>query len=144
MDQFSNSSVIPASDFDLSSEQAAALEAIDEWYCDHNAKQVFILEGPAGSGKTTTTKYIGQELGAGVAYCAFTGKAASVMRRKGCADASTIHALIYRPNITSTCAKKTALPRSALRRPLRISAPTKSRLDLGPGSTPGHQARRRR
>ena len=30
-------------------------------------------------------------------FAAFTGKAAHVMRQKGCTDASTIHALIYRP-----------------------------------------------
>ena len=29
-------------------------------------------------------------------FAAFTGKAASVMRGKGCRDASTIHGLIYR------------------------------------------------
>ncbi len=32
-----------------------------------------------------------------VQFAAFTGKAALVMRRKGCVGASTIHSLIYRP-----------------------------------------------
>ncbi len=35
-----------------------------------------------------------------VAFGAFTGKAAHVLRQKGCADASTIHSLIYRPKGT--------------------------------------------
>jgi exodeoxyribonuclease-5 len=39
-------------------------------------------------------------------YGAFTGKAASVMRSKGCDDADTIHSLIYCPTIKCSCVKR--------------------------------------
>jgi exodeoxyribonuclease-5 len=86
----------------LSQEQKAALDAIEEWY--HNGDdQVFLLEGPAGCGKTTIARHIGELLKINVAYASFTGKAASVLRAKGCKDATTIHALIYSPQITYVC-----------------------------------------
>ena len=39
---------------------------------------------------------IAEDVDGTVVYGAFTGKAASVMRQKGCYDAATIHSLIYR------------------------------------------------
>lgn len=53
------------------------------------------LAGVAGSGKTTLAKKLAEEFR--VAYCAFTGKAANVLREKGCNGATTLHRLIYRP-----------------------------------------------
>jgi exodeoxyribonuclease-5 len=61
------------------------------------------LAGYAGTGKSTLARAIGQLVGATV-YAAFTGKAADVIRRKGCAGASTIDALIYRPELEVSCA----------------------------------------
>ena len=58
--------------------------------------QVFRLFGYAGTGKTTLAKHIADEADGEVKFAAFTGKAASVMRGKGCRGASTIHGLIYR------------------------------------------------
>lgn len=57
---------------------------------------LFRIGGYAGTGKTTILRELVQRtkgLGAVVAY---TGKAASVLRRKG-VDATTIHSCIYRP-----------------------------------------------
>jgi exodeoxyribonuclease-5 len=59
--------------------------------------QVFRLFGFAGTGKTTLAKRIAEECGGDVLFAAFTGKAAQVMRNRGCANARTIHSLIYRP-----------------------------------------------
>src|SRR5262249_42181010 len=59
--------------------------------------QIFRLFGYAGTGKTTLARHLAEDVDGKVAYAAFTGKAALVMRRKGCAGASTIHSLIYRP-----------------------------------------------
>jgi exodeoxyribonuclease-5 len=88
---------------DTSEQQQAALAAIDDWY--HGGQQVFLFEGPAGSGKSTLARHIGALLGGvTVVYGAYTGKAASVMRAKGCDDADTIHALIYIPHVTYSCA----------------------------------------
>jgi exodeoxyribonuclease-5 len=52
--------------------------------------------GYAGTGKTTLAKYLAEGVGQ-VLFAAYTGKAASVMRRCGCTLASTIHQLIYLP-----------------------------------------------
>ena len=59
-------------------------------------RQVYCLAGYAGTGKTTLAKHLAEGLDGQVAFVAFTGKAAHVLRSKGCADASTIHNLIYR------------------------------------------------
>ena len=57
---------------------------------------MFRLFGYAGVGKTTLARHIAEGARGETAFAAFTGKAALVMRSKGCAGASTIHALIYR------------------------------------------------
>jgi exodeoxyribonuclease-5 len=61
--------------------------------------QVRSLGGYAGTGKTTVVRHL-CDLLPGHAVCAFTGKAADVLRRKG-VDASTIHSLIYWPEEVS-------------------------------------------
>ena len=58
--------------------------------------QLFRLFGYAGTGKTTLARHLAAHIDGEVRYAAFTGKAALVMRRKGCGGASTIHSLIYR------------------------------------------------
>lgn len=81
----------------LSPKQAKALDAIAHWLRDPNGKQTFYLAGAAGSGKSTITKHAVVDVRGPVVYCAPTGKAALVMRRKGCVGARTIHQVIYRP-----------------------------------------------
>jgi len=79
--------------------QDAALNAVAQWLRDkpgQGAPQVFRLFGYAGTGKTTLARHIAQEVDGRVAFAAFTGKAALVMRAKGCEGANTIHSLIYR------------------------------------------------
>jgi exodeoxyribonuclease-5 len=78
-----------------SPQQEDALASVAAWLRSRD-KQVFRLFGYAGTGKTTLARHLAEDAGL-VAFAAFTGKAASVMRRKGCADAATIHSLIYRP-----------------------------------------------
>ena len=63
---------------------------------ERGTPQVFRLFGYAGTGKTTLARHLAEHVDGKVAFAAFTGKAALVMRRKGCASASTIHSLIYR------------------------------------------------
>ena len=77
--------------------QEKALASIAAWLADPNAKPTFYLAGPAGSGKSTITKYAVGDVRGRIVYCAPTGKAALVMRRKGCSNAKTIHQTIYRP-----------------------------------------------
>lgn len=107
----------------LSSAQEAARLAVVEWYERFAARapmgrprafgepadlrpgitggpsQVFRLFGYAGTGKTTIAKAIASSIdtrGRSVVFAAYTGKAASVLRAKGC-NATTIHGMIYRP-----------------------------------------------
>lgn len=56
----------------------------------------FYLAGYAGTGKTTLARHIAELQNGLVAYMAFTGKAAKVMRQAGCRSAGTIHSTIYR------------------------------------------------
>ena len=80
--------------------QDSALKAVAEWLKakpgKHGTPPVFRLFGYAGTGKTTLARHIADGVDGGVKFAAFTGKAALVMRNKGCDDASTIHSLIYR------------------------------------------------
>ena len=78
-----------------SSEQAAALDKVSRWL-RAGEPQVFRLFGYAGVGKTTLARHIAEDAKGDAVFAAFTGKAALVMRSKGCVGASTIHALIYR------------------------------------------------
>src|SRR3979411_3321204 len=78
--------------------QDAALTAASNWLKGARGRSsIFRLFGYAGTGKTTLAKHIAEGVDGKVLFAAFTGKAALVMRRKGCHGASTIHALIYRP-----------------------------------------------
>ena len=78
-----------------SPQQDAALAAVRRWL-KAGEPQVFRLFGYAGTGKTTLARHIAESAEGGVVFAAFTGKAAHVMRAKGCVGASTIHSLIYR------------------------------------------------
>src|SRR5215468_11863024 len=80
--------------------QDTALAAVSRWLKarpGESAPQVFRLFGYAGTGKTTLAKHIAEDIDGKVLFAAFTGKAACVMRSKGCRGASTIHRLIYKP-----------------------------------------------
>jgi exodeoxyribonuclease-5 len=73
----------------LTQEQEAAVTAA----CNTD-KEIFKIGGYAGTGKTTILKEImSRHLNMGA--CAYTGKAASVLRSKGIKDATTIHKKIY-------------------------------------------------
>jgi exodeoxyribonuclease V len=88
-------------DFTPSDEQAEAIRRIISWYKD-KSRQDFYLAGFAGVGKSTVCSVAIEELRqkCGVRHvrtAAYTGKAASVLRKKGNANAQTIHSLIYTP-----------------------------------------------
>src|ERR1700760_4335626 len=80
--------------------QDSALKAVADWLKAKPGKngtpQVFRLFGYAGTGKTTLARHIADGVDGEIKYAAFTGKAASVMRSKGCDRASPTHSLIYR------------------------------------------------
>ncbi|KAF0161491.1 MAG: deoxyribonuclease, partial [Caulobacteraceae bacterium] len=78
------------------------MTAVARWLETPGARQVFRLFGYAGTGKSTLARHLAEHVEGDVAFAAFTGKAALVMRSKGCKDARTIHSLIYRATDTET------------------------------------------
>lgn len=97
--------------YQLSQDQAAALQAIGAWYKGKTAPFI-TLGGYAGTGKTTLIAYLRKALQdyeetTKVAFCAFTGKAARVLDNRlkehkvvrGADNVSTIHSLIYTANL---------------------------------------------
>lgn len=80
----------------IGSEGERAVAAAEAWL-KGRGKQVFRIDGPAGTGKSTLAMAIAARVNGTTCFAAFSGKAASVLRRKGCADATTIHNLIYTP-----------------------------------------------
>jgi ATP-dependent exoDNAse (exonuclease V) alpha subunit len=87
------------SDITLTDEQYQAVILINEWFISSGRSVPFVLAGLAGTGKTTIIRHAADELGIKehqIRYCAYTGKAALVMKSKGM-FATTIHSLIYEP-----------------------------------------------
>jgi exodeoxyribonuclease-5 len=80
-------SVLPRLTFEQEFVIASLLKGVKE------KTPVQTLGGYAGTGKTTVIRALKERL-PNYAVCAFTGKAANVLRRKG-VPASTIHSLIY-------------------------------------------------
>lgn len=79
---------------EFSPQQEQSMELIRSWY--KSGKQTFILAGYAGTGKSTMAKYIADKIGGNdVVFCSYTGKAAKVLRDKGCPNSGTIHSFIY-------------------------------------------------
>lgn len=81
----------------LSPPQEQARAAVRQWlsgWKHGRSAPFFYLAGYAGTGKTTIAKVLAEDVGS-VCFASFTGKAAHVMRTKGCHGAKTIHSLIY-------------------------------------------------
>lgn len=80
---------------EFSPTQDRAMLKVKRWLDDPSGPQVFHFFGFAGTGKTTLAKHLSEGVDGKVIFAAFTGKAAHVLRQKGCDGASTIHSLIY-------------------------------------------------
>ena len=82
----------------LNTQQSEAADLIKSWFKTQD-KQVFFLSGYAGTGKTFLVNYLISNVldldSSSVVFCAYTGKAVSVILQKGEHDAVTIHKLIY-------------------------------------------------
>lgn len=78
-------------------QQDNALSAVSNWMKNPGDKQVFRLFGYAGTGKTTLARHFAEGISR-VAFGAYTGKAALVLRQKGCMNAATLHSMIYLPS----------------------------------------------
>lgn len=83
----------------LSPDQRSAIDAVLAWHADSSSPQTLTLGGYAGTGKTTVIRELLDVLGRyEVVVCAFTGKAAAVLRAKG-VSATTMHRVIYAPEL---------------------------------------------
>lgn len=86
-------------DIEYSPKQKTAIDKIMEWYFESN-KREFYLFGYAGTGKTTIVKEIMKQIKerrkeVNIITATYTGKAAIVLKQKGCDDSMTIHNMIY-------------------------------------------------
>ena len=82
---------------DWSPQQDKALMSVGRWLRDPGNKQLFRLFGYAGTGKTTLARHLAEGVDGSVLFAAFTGKAASVLKKSGASNAQTLHSLIYHP-----------------------------------------------
>ena len=81
----------------LTSKQEQGLKIAVQRFKDH--EKYTVISGYAGSGKSTLVKFIVEALNLKpeeVVYVAYTGKAANVLKNKGCKNACTAHKLLYR------------------------------------------------
>ena len=85
----------------LSPQQVEAFQRVRAWLASPESPPVHRLFGYAGTGKSTIAADLAAEVAGPVYFATFTGKAASVLRAKGCYNAQTIHSLIYLPKIKS-------------------------------------------
>ena len=91
-------------------QQAAAIKSIVEWYGDKH-RQEFYLAGYAGVGKSTIAALAIEGIKKRhkkvkrIPTAAFTGKAASVLHKKGVENAQTVHSLIYTPRVDKDTGK---------------------------------------
>jgi exodeoxyribonuclease-5 len=82
---------------ELKSQQLEALEQMRKWF-KGDKKRPFILQGYAGTGKTTLVKTCLTELGSEYpALIAPTGRAARVLTAKTGQEATTVHKFRYKP-----------------------------------------------
>lgn len=80
----------------LTKRQEEGLRIAVERY--NNGERYTIISGYAGTGKSTLVRFIIDALDieeSEVCYCAYTGKAAEVLRKKGNRNAITLHKLLY-------------------------------------------------
>jgi len=85
----------------LTNQQEHAIKMINKWLHDYyyggEKKKIFVLNGYAGTGKTSILKYIDDKYLKSCVCAAYTGKAAKVLKNKTNLSTSTIHSLIYTP-----------------------------------------------
>ncbi len=96
-------------DITLSDDQKKSLAAIQAWVDDADDGDVYYLQGYAGTGKSYLASRVAlQNPSLEMAFVAYTGKAASVLRKKLVAAGvnadecviSTVHKLMYKPVTT--------------------------------------------
>jgi len=81
---------------ELTRKQSEGLKiALDRW---RKGEKFTVISGYAGTGKSTLIKFIIAAMDLDpeeVRYVAYTGKAANILKNRGCPGATTVHKLIY-------------------------------------------------
>lgn len=89
----------------FSNQQQLGLDATKVWHDSlsrgDSLERIFRFFGFAGTGKTTIAQAFADLVDGPVHFATYTGKAAHVLREKGCAGAGTLHSLIYVPKSRS-------------------------------------------
>lgn len=83
-------------EFTLTSEQERCQDIVADWL-KTQSKPWLTIHGPAGSGKSSLAERFCSLQDGKICAATFSGKAASVLRKKGFPQAKTIHSLIYAP-----------------------------------------------
>ncbi len=84
--------------------QKNVVKKVSNWLCSHDDNQILILNGYAGTGKTTIIAAIVaalKELNIATTLLAPTGRAANVLSRYAARPAYTIHKHIYRESVNA-------------------------------------------
>ena len=98
--------------FEATNNQKKIVEKLSEWICDDDFSRIFVLNGYAGTGKTTIiAAFVAalNDLGVKPILLAPTGRAAKVLQRYAQQDAYTIHKRIYRERTTGDYESKFSL-----------------------------------
>ena len=98
--------------FDATNNQKKIIEKLSEWLSDDDLNRIFLLNGYAGTGKTTIiAAFVAalKELGIKPILLAPTGRAAKVLTRYSGFTAYTIHKKIYREKTISDYQSKFSL-----------------------------------
>ncbi|MBR5819189.1 MAG: AAA family ATPase [Alistipes sp.] len=98
--------------FEATFNQKKIIEQLSSWLCDDDYRRIFLLNGYAGTGKTTIiAAFVAalKELGIKTILLAPTGRAAKVLSHYSSADAFTIHKRIYRERSLASYESKFSL-----------------------------------
>lgn len=98
--------------FEATFNQKKIIEQLSSWLCDDDYRRIFLLNGYAGTGKTTIiAAFVAalKELGIRTILLAPTGRAAKVLSHYSSADAFTIHKRIYRERSLASYESKFSL-----------------------------------
>ncbi len=87
----------------FSPQQKEAMRVVSDWAdrWHDGGPQVCRVFGYAGTGKTSIAQAFAKLVPGHVEFACYTGKAAHVLREKGCVGAGTLHSLIYIPKSKS-------------------------------------------
>jgi exodeoxyribonuclease-5 len=98
--------------FETTLSQKKVIEKLSEWLSSPDYSQIFVLNGYAGTGKTTLISALVEvlgEVGIKSVLLAPTGRAAKVLSRYSGRDAYTIHKRIYREKTNADYESKFSL-----------------------------------